>query len=792
MKEIWKSFIASLFINSILCAATDSINISESIRDGATLVSSGGMFALGFFSPGQSRNRYLGIWYNNIPNQTVVWVANREAPLTNNTGVLTLTEAGTLNLLNETDGLIWSTNASRTVQNPTAQLLDSGNLVVKDADDDRPENFLWQSFDHPTDTYLPDMKMGWDLIRGEERHISSWRSKDDPAPGAFITHMDLSGYPQIFTEGVRGVRYRHGPWNGVQFSGIAYIGSDDETFRLALEMNKDQVMYWEHVMQLSVVSRVTLDPDGTGIRWTWNEGNQAWSIYNSFPIDSCDNYNKCGAYGSCNVAESPPCQCLDRFVPRDPGSWSRTDWSGGCVRRAPLNCRDDVFFKYSRQKMPDSRNSSVIGGRISLDECEAICSRNCSCVAYARLNISKEGGGCLFYYGDLLDTRTVPGLGVAEQDLYIRMSSTESGSGRKKRATILIASFASVAGIVLCLVIILLCCWNKRRKEGAGAGALNLSNGKEAELPLFSLSTVLKATNHFSMANKLGEGGFGPVYWHRNLVRLLGGCIEREENMLIYEYLPNSSLDQHIDIDTQQIKVLTPQYVNTDQTKSRLLNWEKRFNIINGIAKGILYLHQDSRLRIIHRDLKTSNILLDADMNPKISDFGLARTFAGNETEAKTRRVVGTYGYMSPEYAIDGVFSVKSDVFSFGVLVLEIVSGKRNRGFCLEDHDLNLLGHAWRLYKEDKTSQLVDSTSVGDSLDTKQALRSIHVALLCVQKRPEDRPSMSSVVFMLGNEIAIAEAKEPGFFTERDVGIAHKSNATNSENQVSMSLIQGR
>ncbi|XP_047949159.1 G-type lectin S-receptor-like serine/threonine-protein kinase At4g27290 [Salvia hispanica] len=322
MKEIWKSFLAILFIHTILHAANDSINISESIRDEETLVSSGGMFALGFFSPGNSRNWYLGIWYNNIPNQTVVWVANRGAPLTNKTGVLTLTEAGTLCLVNETNGLIWSTNASRTVQNPTAQLLDSGNLVVKDADDDddRPENFLWHSFDHPTDTYIPGMKMGSDLIRGEERYMSSWWSDDDPAPCKFRTHMDLSGYPQIFTEGGRGVRYRYGPWNGVQFSGIAYTVTDAASIRVTIEMNSNRVMHSEYVVQSSVVTRLTLYPDGNGVRWTWNEGNQAWRIYYRFPIDICDDYNKCGAYGSCNVAESPRVNASTNLSPRIRGA----------------------------------------------------------------------------------------------------------------------------------------------------------------------------------------------------------------------------------------------------------------------------------------------------------------------------------------------------------------------------------------------------------------------------------------------------------------------------------------
>ncbi|THG02046.1 hypothetical protein TEA_009442 [Camellia sinensis var. sinensis] len=545
---------------------------------------------------------------------------------------------------------------------------------------------------------------------------------------------------------------------------------------------------------------------------------QEWVIYRSAPTDACDTYKLCGPNGNCNIGNSPVCDCLSKFVPQNQTEWISGDWSNGCVRRTMLDCHNgDGFLKYSHYKMPDTRYS-WFDKSMTLGECEMRCLKNCSCMAYTSLDISEGGSGCLLWFDELIDMRQYSDKG---QDIYIRMASSELvqqvGFNGKKREIVAV-SLALLIGLLLLGVSLTCYLWKKKRKnsqlnregnlmQNSKQGYTDKSQNDDLELPLFDLTVIANSTNNFSINNKLGEGGFGPVYkgmleggqetavkrlsknssqgldefkneviciaklQHRNLVKLLGCCIQGEEKMLIYEYMPNKSLD----------------YFIFDQTQSGLLDWPKRFHIINGIARGLLYLHQDSRLRIIHRDLKASNILLDVDMNPKISDFGMARSFRGNETEANTNKVVGTYGYMSPEYAVDGLFSIKSDVFSFGVLVLEIVSGKKNKGFYHPDHHLNLLGHAWRLYKDGRSLELIDE-AIWDSCYLTEVLRSIHVGLLCVQQYPEDRPSMSSVVLMLGNEGALPQAKQPGFFTERNVLEA----AGSSANEVTISLLNAR
>ncbi|KAH9615207.1 hypothetical protein KSS87_023241 [Heliosperma pusillum] len=352
-----------------------------------------------------------------------------------------------------------------------------------------------------------------------------------------------------------------------------------------------------------------------------------------------------------------------------------------------------------------------------------------------------------------------------------------------KHGNKVIAINISVVAVILILIVMIICLIKRRTKKYNNLPFRSVSEDFDAMESLhYELSTLQVATNDFSEDNKLGEGGFGCVYKHRRLVRLLGFCFAASEKLLVYEFLPNKSLDHFL----------------FDPIKKVRLNWNTRYKIIRGVARGMLYLHQDSQLRIIHRDLKASNVLLDEDMNPKISDFGMAKICGIDQTHGNTSRVVGTYGYMAPEYAMQGKFSVKSDVYSFGVLVLEIISGTKNNTFYKTGYAEDLLSYAWKQWTDGRVMEFVDEV-VRKSCSINEVKKCMHLGLLCVQEAIDERPTMTTAVLMLdGQSVPIPTPAQPAFFTKSIGGSTFGSDQSISEsvpwtmNEASVSEIEPR
>ncbi|KAK9707249.1 hypothetical protein RND81_07G183600 [Saponaria officinalis] len=842
--------IVFLCFSPVFATSTDTLTTNDSLQINQTLISSGVKFEMGFFNLGNPKKYYLGIWYKDIPSENIIiWVANRDSPLFSESSYLKLGNKSNILLFNGGTFVNWKTNESNGV-NPVLQLLDSGNLVIREAGDPNPDNFIWQSFDHPTDTLIPDQKLGWNLKTGLDRFLTSWRGPDDPSVGSYTFDLDYHGDPEIYIKNGNKIIYRSGPWVGERFSGLPEMTSGEDNLNFSFVKTSEEVYYTlELPPNDRVKSRLIITYDGISQRWAWNPDSKQWSKFWYVRNDPCDDYRVCGPYSICNTSNIFVCQCPQGFRPKNPSAWNLRDGTNGCVRDTRLDCDSDGFLTLNNIKLPQTTTASV-NATLNLDRCRDLCKKNCNCTAFASSDFVKGvGSGCVIWTDNLIDMRYYIDGG---QTFYMRLAAADLGtspsndSNHSKKVAIGIG--LSAAAVIILAALTTLFIWKRKkskntqtgRKQDAGGSkggrtersteilpnglkgtsdrghSGEATNADDLELPIFDMYSMVVATDNFSEANKLGQGGFGRVYkgvmqygeevavkrlskesgqgceefkneirliaklQHRNLVRLLGCCVETNEKMLVYEYLENRSLDS----------------ILFHKERRSLLNWQTRFNIICGIARGLLYLHQDSRYRIIHRDLKVSNVLLDADMNPKISDFGMARIFGGDEIEGNTNRVVGTYGYMAPEYAMDGVFSIKSDVFSFGVLVLEIITGAKNRGFYNSDHELNLLRYTWKQWREGKGTEVVDKL-IGENYSIDEVLRCLQVGLLCVQERPEDRPTMGSVVLMLSSEsTSLPLPKLPGFSTGWNPVETDSSSSKHDEsytvNQVTVTVLNAR
>ncbi|PRQ20742.1 putative protein kinase RLK-Pelle-DLSV family [Rosa chinensis] len=786
------------FLPSQYGAEVYNITPSHPLAEGQTLVSPSLIFELGFFSPNSSANKYVGLWHKSIFPRKYVWVANRDNPLaaTDTLATLSIGSNGNLELVDGKQSSVWSANISNC---SSAVLLDNGNFIVKDgmgAD-------LWVSFNDPSDTHLPRMLLGYDSGSGKRNFLTSWKSENDPSPGLFLVGLseELPAQLYIWTNGST-PHWRSGPWDKSRFIGIPTSNSDTSPYLnpWTLVDNVPQgtryLSYsFDKIPGANVFTYADISSEGI-LRFLFSEIGKNWYLAWKSWNNPCDNYGACGPFGVCKAYESPICKCLKGFIPKSNKEWSKRNWTGGCVRRRNLSCETntnesisskgkDGFSKLERLKLP---NFHEYLGSVALDkfeDCKTRCLSNCSCLAYAYV----DNIGCLVWFKDLFDMQQFTAFG---EDLYVRLAHSELG-----HVELIARRLESTSRIQI-------------HRDG-----LRDYIGKHdfSELKIYDFDNILIATDNFSITNKLGQGGFGPVYkgmlpegmeiavkrlssssrqgveefknemrlisnlQHKNLVRMMGCCVKEDEKLLIYEFMANKSLDTFL----------------YDPTKRAMLNWATRFNIIQGVARGLLYLHHDSYVKVIHRDLKVSNILLDEKMNPKISDFGLARIVEETHSLDNTQKVVGTRGYMSPEYAMGGIFSEKSDVYSFGVLVLEIISGKKNVSFYCYDQQLGFLAYVWKLWNEGRALELVDEV-LGDSYSSSEVMTCVHVGLLCVQDNAPDRPTMTDVASILSSEKDGPHPKRPVFTIQNSVyhlGSSYE-NTNSSINEASITMIGGR
>lgn len=405
--------------------STDTLLRGQNITEEQSLISSQGTFELGFFNPGSSTNRFLGIWFTVSPD-TVVWVANRDSPLNNTSGMLTIQNNGSLVLYDSSERTVWSSSTNSTsVTNefsPILQLSDSGNLVLKDQ---TSNTIIWQSFDHPTNSLLAGMKLGKNLTTGFETVLSSWKSSTDPSEGKYTYKMDTEGSPEIILWDRDQIRYRTGLWNGLYFSDTPRMLTYGNMFTFLFVWDKDEVSYGFEAKSTSILSRIFVNDAGIMQRLVWDADQKNWNEFWAGPKDECDYYAKCGDFGICQPNSITACSCLRGFEAATPSEWIMRDYSGGCKRQKPLGCtaKSDGFYAIKGVKLPDSHNATV-DTNISVEECKRRCLMNCSCLAYSPSDIRGKGSGCVMWNTTLADIKYVNGgLDV----LHVKVSKSELG-----------------------------------------------------------------------------------------------------------------------------------------------------------------------------------------------------------------------------------------------------------------------------------------------------------------------------------------------------------------------------
>ncbi|RCV23559.1 hypothetical protein SETIT_5G016100v2 [Setaria italica] len=718
---------------AVAAFAGDTILPGEGISGNETLVSKNGEFELGFFSPGDNIHFFLGVRFKKMPSTSPnFWVGNR-VPITDLSASALEVFGGSL-CIKEAGASLWCSSGVAVGPSPPAAaavLLDNGNLVVMD----RANSFriLWQSLDYPGDSLLPGARLGFDRDTGSN---ISMTYEHYPNNGSISVDQSRRNGFVLTTDGLDSLG-TFPDW---------MVTSQDNGSSLVLNRPNPNVTEF---LQLHL-GQVSLK--------RWSEDSAAanrsgWVARWTFPSDCKSSGFFCGSFGVCT--SNGKCTCLDGFEPRYPVEWGLGSFVTGCSRSLPLSCETngqtehgDSFILIDKlQGIPYySQNDLAESG----EDCKQACLSNCYCVAYV------YDSGCNLWYDKLYNVSFASRPPYSK--VYVRWGSKlPAKNGLHKRAILLsVAGFIALASMILILALL----WRYRRD-------LFTCRKFEVEgsLVFYSYGQIKRATRNFS--DKLGEGGFGSVFRgtmpgpgstviavkslkghghadkqfraevqtvgvikHTNLVRLLGFCVKGDMRLLVYECMPNGSLDSHLFSES-----------------SSLLNWDLRYQIALGIAKGLVYLHEECEDCIIHCDIKPENILLDEEFCAKISDFGMAKLL-GHEFNSALTTFRGTMGYLAPEWISGQPITKKADVYSFGIVLLEIVSGRRTTKRLKSGNHRYFPLYAAAQVNEGNVLCLLDSRLEGNA-NVKELDITCRVACWCIQDEKDDRPSIGQVVRML-------------------------------------------
>ncbi|KAK4266858.1 hypothetical protein QN277_023723 [Acacia crassicarpa] len=738
------------------------------LRANETLLSENRTFELGFFSINGQPIYYLAIRYASIPPPTYVWVANREKPSKNlAVSTLEITETGLLVVRDSPTSILWQSTNLGTSGGVELKLLESGNLVLLT----RQGSVSWQSFDFPTDAWLP----GINLTRN--RSLVSWRSSTDPSPGLYSLRLRPPGYGEFELLFNNSKSYwTTGRWTGDTFLNIPemmipYLYQ----FHFANPFTPTASFGFSEkpLNGLSPPTFFRVEPHGQVRQYTWWSQAGSWNIFWSGPKNVCDVQDLCGSLGVCKGETTPMCACVSGYKPLDDGGWASRDYSGGCRREADSPCNKNDGFVDMGVMSFEAPNVQSLQTK-SRSSCETNCLSSCDCIG---LSFNQRTSSCQNFYGSILNLHNSSSGTSIDGNLFVRVQRGESEKklNRQTLTGTIIGVIAFLGFIVATLLVLL----NRRQKKKLEEdGLIPVRN-----LKLFSYKELQLATRGFS--GKVGHGGFGTVFQgelpdstriavkrlerpgggekefraevstigniqHINLVRLRGFCSENSHRLLVYEFMPNGALSCYL------------------RKGGPSLSWDVRFRIAVGTAKGIAYLHEECRDCILHCDIKPENILLDTDFTAKVSDFGLAKLM-GRDFSRVLATMRGTWGYVAPEWISGVAITTKADVYSYGMTLLELISGRRNVEAPPQSGGGEEAGEkekwffppwAARQIIEGNCTAILDKR-LGNAYNMEEVRRVAMVAVWCIQDEEGSRPPMGMVVKMLEGLVQVTVPPTP-------------------------------